>query len=253
MSDKIDRPVRFLQKSAQILTQRMREGSLRLGESLPTKKQLSDKMGLIETIISESISTLKTSGFIGSKQDIGAYASKTSEPGSFSTYSNDLGNKKYLGSLFELRMYIESSAAELAAANRTDNHVRRMKEALDVMENEINAGSPDSESSIIADINFHKTLVDATNNSCFQQLIIFLDENFRITIKKGRANSAKVKNIPEKVLKEHTCIYKAIVNKDITVANSAMRRHILNSANRLNLTIGTADANCYSRVTDGLV
>ncbi|AKO52814.1 hypothetical protein ABA45_10725 [Marinobacter psychrophilus] len=67
------------------------------------------------------------------------------------------------------------------------------------MENEINARSPDSESSIIADINFHKTLVDANNNSYFQKLIIFLDENFRIKIKKGNANSAKINNISEKV------------------------------------------------------
>jgi hypothetical protein len=105
------------------------------------------------------------------------------------------------------------------------------------MENEINARSPNSVSSIIADINFHKTLVDANNNSYFQQLIIFLDENFRIKIKKGNANSAKINNISEKVLKEHTCIYKDIVKKDITVANSAIRRHVFNSASRLNLTV----------------
>ena len=249
MSKKIRRPVRFLK----ILAQRMREESLKLDETLPTKKQISDKMGLIFSVVSESISNVKVSSFIGSKQDIGEYASKKFEPVSFSTYSDDFGNEKHLRSLFELRMYIESSASELAAVNRTNNHVRRMKEALDIMENEINAGSPDSESSIIADINFHKAVADATNNFYFQQLIEFLKENLRATIETGRVNSAKIKNIPEKVLKEHFCIYKAIVNKDIIVANSAMRRHILNSASRLNLNIGTADDNCYSKVTDGLV
>ena len=43
MSKKIRRPVRFLK----ILAQRMREESLKLDETLPTKKQISDKMGLI--------------------------------------------------------------------------------------------------------------------------------------------------------------------------------------------------------------
>ena len=249
MSKKIRRPIRFLK----ILAQRMREESLKLDETLPTKKQISDKMGLIFSVVSESISNVKVSSFISSKQDVGEYAPKISELVSFSTCSNDFGSEEHLRPLFELRMYIESSAAELAAVHRTDNHIRRMKEALDIIENEINAGSPDSESSIIADINFHEAIADATNNFYFQQLIEFLKENLRATIETGRVNSAKIKNIPEKVLKEHFCIYKAIVNKDIIVANSAMRRHILNSASRLNLNIGTADDNCYSKVTDGLV
>ena len=245
--------MRFLKKSAQILTQRMRERSLNLGEILPTKKQLLDKVGLIRSLVSKSLLTIKTSDFIVSKQDVGVFSPKKSEFNSFSTYPNAFGNETNLSSFFELLMYIESSAAELAAVNRTDIHIRRMKEALDVMENEISAGNSDSEDSIVADINFHEALADATNNSCFQKLIKFFNENLRITIEAERVNSAKIKNMPEKVLKEHFNIYKAIVSKNIIVANSAMRQHILNSASRLNLTIGTADDNCYSKVTDGFI
>jgi GntR family transcriptional repressor for pyruvate dehydrogenase complex len=250
MSDKIEKPIRLPQKIAQILTQRIRDGELSPSENLPTEKKLSEMFDVSRSVVREAISILKYDGLVDTKQGVGCFVSKQPNMGSFRISKESLKKKERLRSLFELRMYVESAAAELASANRDDSHLKIMSDSLDIIKSEIDAGRPASENGIAADMMFHQALSDATKNYYFHQMVQFLNENLRITIEAGRINSSKVERMPEKVHQEHLKIYEAVRGRDVISANKAMKNHILASAARLGLVIGTDSISRPGLVSD---
>lgn len=255
MVNKAGRPFLFPEEMAQILSHRIRDGILKIGENFPTEKQLSDWFCVSISVAEEAISILKFRGLVESEKEkeVASDMLERPLPSLLKEQPDDFTNKTYLQSLFEFRMYIEPSAAELAAVNRSDEHITCLRKALSLMDVEIKSGRPDSELSIIAGIDFHNTIASATKNYYFYKLIRSMNDNLRLAIEAERNGSAKVKGAPEKVFKEYCLIYKSLVNKNISLAHNTMRQNILNSAARLDFIIGTESDNCYSKVTDGIV
>src|SRR3546814_9317848 len=76
--------------------------------------------------------------------------------------SSDLAEPslKFLHDLFELRMIVEPSAAELAAERRTEDQVQAMRSALDAMARHGLA----TDAGRLADQQFHMIMLEASRN-----------------------------------------------------------------------------------------
>lgn len=157
-----------------------------------------------------------------------------------------------LRSFFELRMYVESTAAELAAFNRDDSHLKIMKDSLGIIKSEIESGRPASEDGIAAEMMFHFSIFNATKNSYFNRVFKFLNEDLISIIEAGRNNNSKIEGMLWKVHREHLKIYEAIRYGDVVSSNKAMKNHILASADRLDLVIGISPISRSGLVSDGI-
>lgn len=233
--EKIVETVSLPQQIARILSDTIKSGKIKPGAVLPTEKQLAENYSVSRSVVREAISILKYDGLVESKQGAGVFVSLKPLSSSFRIEMENSGDSKKLASLFELRMYVESAAAGLAATHRTEQQLGEMAASLEVIRTCIANEQADSEESIQADIKFHTCISQASDNVYFFTFIQFLNDNLRSSIEAGRKNSATIEGRASDVLKEHEAILAAVTNKDVSAATSAMRRHILNSANRLHL------------------
>nr|WP_247743481.1 FadR/GntR family transcriptional regulator [Shimia sp. R10_1] len=223
------------QQIAKILSDQILGGELKPGEGLPTEKSLAQTFNVSRAVVREAISSLKFEGLVQTRQGAGVFVSPNPIASAFRIPADRVGNSDDLAALFQLRMYVESAAAELAAQKATPQDVSRMTLALSEIEHCISSGEAAGEQSIIADLDFHIAVSEASSNPYLLSFIRFLNENLRRSIETGRRNSATVPGRAELVLQEHQQVLEAIVQKDPAAAYAAMYKHIQHSADRLGL------------------
>ena len=106
----------------------------------------------------------------------------------------------------------------------------RLEAALNNMRN-----APDwDKDGIPADLDFHRTLAEATQNDYFSMFLGFIAERISSAIKVAFSR-AVFGEILETTIQEHVPIYEAIAASDAAAARAAMRAHLVGAAKRLNL------------------
>ena len=110
--------------------------------------ELADDMGVSRTPVREAIRKLEKEGLVTIEPRKGAYAS-------------DISIKEMVDVL-EVRQYLESLAAGMAASRITPEEKLKLQEATDAYKQEIE--SEDTSEIIIWDENFNKIIVDCSGN-----------------------------------------------------------------------------------------
>jgi GntR family transcriptional repressor for pyruvate dehydrogenase complex len=133
--------------------------------------------------------------------------------------------------ILELRISLETEAANLAASRRTEAQLEQLRAALDLFQ----ASARKGEETVPSDIQFHLLIAQSSGNRYFHDILSHLGANI---IPRSRLNSAQLaKDDPavyiERVINEHEDIYNAIARKDPESARAAMRTHLSNSRERL--------------------
>lgn len=98
---------------------------LKIGEKLPTENDLIQDLGVSRTTVREAVTTLKSEGLIESRQGVGVFVISPKPQPVFRL--TDIDNKNSFAALYELRIAMEASTAELAAYRRNDEHLVSMK------------------------------------------------------------------------------------------------------------------------------
>ena len=151
------RPLReivYEELKMQILTGRIEPGTRMM------EIELAEEMGVSRTPIREAIRKLEKEGLVTIEPRKGAYASDVS--------TEDMVE------ILEVRQIMEGLAAELAASRVQEVQLDQLREA----EERYNAAvaSGDTEQMIKYDSQFHKMIVEASNNKTLMQLIEPLQE-----------------------------------------------------------------------------
>lgn len=123
-----------------------------------------------------------------------------------------------LAELTEARRETETSCARVAAARRTDDDLRAMREALD------RAADDTLEMSewLGLDIVFHRGVAEASHNP-----ILALPLTAVHAVSQPRLNRLIADQLDRaEVLAQHTAIYQAIADRDPEAAASAVKRHV---------------------------
>lgn len=232
------RPLRRPNLAEQIasdLAARIGAGEFEIGQKLPTELALSRSLDVSRAVVREAISRLKQEGLVDARQGSGAFVTSMRPAGSFRLDPHGIeSNREQLAQVFELRLTLEGDAAGYAALRRSDADVRELSLCLQAIDANIREGHD----GIDADFAFHSTVARATGNAFILELIDLLGAQLRNSVRIARLNSSSYVGQPEAALMEHKEIYDNIVEKRVEAARSAARRHVMNAAKRLGLSVG---------------
>ncbi len=213
------------------LGERIAQGGIKPGEKLPSEQELIDEFGVSRTVVREAISSLRASGVVATQQGVGAFVVQPEAAPPFRVDEASLGALAEVVAVLELRISVEAEAAALAAQRRTPEHLATLKDALQRMATSIAAG----EDAIGPDLDFHRTVAEATGNRYFLHLFNYLGSLLipRTRVQTFRLEGASRRQYLDRVNGEHDAIYQAIAAQDPDSARGAMRVHLTGSRERI--------------------
>jgi GntR family transcriptional repressor for pyruvate dehydrogenase complex len=193
---------------------------------LPAERSLAEQLGVSRTVVREATKRLEQQGLLEVQHGTGIrVVDKLHRPlnGSLELLIPDIAER--LQQLNETRLSIEPDAAGLAAQRATKEQIR----ALHRIHAELEAAS-DNTAAIVADLNFHRALAEASGNLIFRLILDSLAEvglaSRQRTI--GRIGKATA-------IEHHAEVLNAIEARDSDAARQAMRRHILAAGEDMDL------------------
>ena len=212
------------------ITQSIQGGVLKPGEKLPTESAIMDLHGVSRTVVREAISHLQAGGLVETRHGIGTFVLEP-QPANLRIAADTIRTIGDVLAILELRISLETEAAWLAAARRSEPQMAELGAILKAMQQ----GAGKEGSSVGADVQFHLLIAQATGNKYFVDILTQLGSAI---IPRARLNAAKLGHDEpgaylERVHREHEEIWRAIERKDPEGARAAMRTHLSNSRERL--------------------
>ena len=216
---------------AELLVARIRNGDYPPGAKLPKEAAIMEEFGVSRTVVREAISYLQAVNMAETRHGIGTFVLRVEEVTPFRIQPEQLGTLRDTIALMELRIGIETEAAALAAARRTDENLASLRAALQAFSSAIEAG----QDAAGADFQFHREIALATQNAHFAEVMASLGQGVipraRLATE-GQLEASRLAYL-RRVHQEHESIYNAIRNQDIDSARAAIRTHLSNSRERL--------------------
>jgi GntR family transcriptional regulator, transcriptional repressor for pyruvate dehydrogenase complex len=230
MTEAAWQPVRRVRTHEQVLAQierKILDGELRVGERLPSERELAEALGVSRASIREALRALEVMGIIESHIGSGP------ESGSFvSGRSNEaLGNllrlhmalsQISLADLVDIRSQLEQVNARRAAARRTEDDLRHMEALIHSMR----AASLRYEEFNELDTEFHVTVARASKNALATDLMQALRDAVKHKMTAVFADLADWRAEAGKLIAEHEKIVHALRQHDPEAAAAAIGEHI---------------------------
>ncbi|NGP46750.1 FadR family transcriptional regulator [Bacillaceae bacterium SIJ1] len=206
------------------LLERIQRGVVKSGERLPSVEALAQEFGVSRSAVREALSALRAMRLVEMRHGEGTFVTtfQKDEP-SLALYTAALMKKEDIDHLLEVRLYLETGTSQAAATRRTDEDLRIMKEALQLMarsEGDVEAGEK-------GDFLFHEAIVSAAGNPILQQLWNQISEMLKRAMRETRLIAFyEDKDVMSVLSHEHARIYQAISQQDGEAASAAMRQHL---------------------------
>ena len=194
------------------------ERRLMPGDTLPTERELMQHYGVGRSSVREALRMLESRGLI-SAGGSGAFA--------VADFRNPLNDSLSLllaveeGSLrelFEVRRIVEGEAVALATERGEEVHLDRMRAATELMRE----GLANRDEYIEADVAFHLTIAEATQN----RMILHLMHAIRDQLERALGSIYKIPGSPERSIEDHGLIIEAMEAGKPDDARERMREHL---------------------------
>jgi len=202
----------------QALGQRIVSGQIAPGEALPREDVLAQDMGVSRTVLREAVRVLGDKGLVEARQKTGT---RVREVRFWKQLDADvlawrcvlMPTEDFVEKLVEMREIIEPAAAAAAAQRRTDEQLERIRAAWAAM-----AAAPDREVWAQADLEFHHSILDATNNELLSSLFSVVETALGayFTLSANQAEEFKYS------LPRHFAVYEAIRLQQPDTARAVM-------------------------------
>lgn len=186
-------------------------GLYAVGEALPTEMTLTAQWNVSRTAVREGLTILIDKGLVEPRRKAGTLVTPRSrwhllDPLVLFWMRLAEPDESFIRSLFELRLTIEPQAAGFAARRRSDQDLIRLQKAFDIMSDDRRT----EEAARRAEIQFHRTIMQAANNP----LLLPLADSIEAAV--VWTNSYKTKrNISIRAsLNEHSMILDAVHHQD---------------------------------------
>ena len=213
----------------QTLSEQIRRGALSPGEKLPTESAIMARHGVSRTVVREAISGLQSAGLVTTRHGIGTFVLDGPPPSHFQLEPNNIPTVLDVLAMLEFRISLESEAAALAAARRTEQQLQALRQALDEFQEAQRNGGNGAEK----DFQFHLRIAEASGNRYFPDVVTHFGMSSiprtRVTLFKSPEDQAAFINM---LSREHEQIYGAILCADPKLAAKFMRIHLSNSRDR---------------------
>lgn len=195
------------------------KGYLKEGDTLPSERDLAQMFDVSRMPVSQALKILEFLGVVQHVRGKGVCVKKID----MHQLLNNIGflmldPQRGLSDLFEARRAIEVHAAKLASQRRTKEDLDAMEDALLEMErNIVMQKSVDK-----ASMRFHSALIAAADNDVLVKVNDFLAELLMFS----RQKSLKYASRQAVAVTYHKRIFQAILQRNETLAGSAMDEHL---------------------------
>src|SRR5689334_2294469 len=194
-------------------------GEYKPGDLLDSEIAASEQFAVSRTAYREAVRILAAKGLVDARPKVGTRINPQSkwnllDPDVLEWTFESEPDMTLLNSLFELRNVVESAAAGLAAMRRSAAHLKAMRIALDGM-GEHTLATPQGRQ---ADLDFHTTLLEATDNP----FIISLTSGVNAAISTTTIFKQRKRPLRRDPLPDHLRVFTAIADKDASKAQKAM-------------------------------
>ncbi len=218
------RPKRRYEVLAEELRALITGGALKVGEPLPAERDLVDLTGLGRGSVREAIRILEIEGLLAPKKP-GRNGMSVVQNASDQTVQRQLelfigGDRVSNEQLLEARLIIEPALAKLAAANRSDDDIARLRDINAVIGQK---GISDVAELVQLNLDWHTTLFHASGNDLMAAIATGLTKTQHTpTVLHDHGEEIHI----EKTLQQHDAILAAVVDGNGDLASDKMRCHL---------------------------
>ena len=197
---------------------------IKIGDKLPTERELTETFGVGRTVIREALILLEVEGFIEIRKSSGIYVIKN-EIGMDSFLTGKVGPFE----LLQARQLIESTIAAFAATQIVKSDLEKLSDVLE-QEKEYLDLPPNEE----LDRYFHCLVAGATQNALLTDLVRYIwDVRKRDPIWQELKQQDEQREYSQRGYEEHKAILQALQRKDPMAAKLAMWQHLENINDRV--------------------
>jgi GntR family transcriptional regulator, transcriptional repressor for pyruvate dehydrogenase complex len=216
--EQVAREARLSDKVADMMLETILSRKLRVGDRLPSERELGEQFGVSRTVVREAVRALVAKGVIevrsGSGLRVAAVdASAVSESMSLYLRGRTLDFEK----VHEVRALLEVHIAGVAAERAEPEDVERLREVHERMRRE----SGDVEAAARDDLEFHRMIARATHNDLYLLLMDSIGAAL-IDIRRENLGSGSA----PMTLDQHEAVLERIAAHDSTGAREAMAAHL---------------------------
>ncbi len=209
---------RLYRQISNLLINCINTGQFSPGELIPSERELAKQLGVSRSSIREALIALEITGWVEIHTGNGVYVSNPLPQ------SAQLGNDEgfSLKSLIKARQIFESTTAELAARNGTDDQRTELREIThDLTQLHINDAK-----FLHEDKRFHLLISEMTGNEVLRDMMEYL-WNKRESSRFVRMESHYINSdFPLTMNQDHRDIANAIIERDEQRARAYMERHL---------------------------
>ncbi|WP_299114064.1 FadR/GntR family transcriptional regulator [uncultured Winogradskyella sp.] len=193
--------------------------NLEPGDKLPSERMLSDKFGVTRSNIREAIQKLEFYGILNSIPQSGTFVANIGVIAMNGMIEDILRlEDPDFKSLVETRILLELKTVRLAALRRTENDLKKMKEALDAYIIKVK----DGQDAVQEDLLFHLAIAKASGNSTMNTFMLIITPEIITNFEKYHVCD---KGLAELGIAEHQAIYDAIQEQNPKLAKQKMKDH----------------------------
>lgn len=212
---------------------RIATGEFQECDALPPEADLAEILGVSRLTMREAVRVLKDRGVLSVVHGRGTYVAPMSDWTDLATIVEVLGKttepRKLGQQLIEIRRMLEVGACGLAAENRTEDDLVAMSLHLEQFDLAESLG--DIEGALVADIAFHNAIVEASGNPFLRSIMVALHS----PLMRSRRETTSIREVRQRARGHHVAIYKAIAAGDAAAAKEAMRAHMTQTREDLEL------------------
>ncbi|MFP5427764.1 MAG: FadR/GntR family transcriptional regulator [Gammaproteobacteria bacterium] len=233
----LQRPDTLVERVVSAIRAEIDSGRLAAESRLPTEQQLAEQLNVSRSVVREAVAQLKADGVLIARRGLGSYISQTPN-GTVFRFPGSNGRKPDLVQMFEMRLWIETQAAAIAARRRDAADLASIAKALEQMLDKRN----DLAAAAAADVAFHRAIAEASKNDYFVAFHDFLGGQLAAARRNAWENSAthSVGGSAD-ANREHQALYQAITDGDRHAAAACAEAHLRASAKRLKIDLPALD------------
>lgn len=204
-------------------------GRWSVGDSLPPQVELAQRFRVSRSVLREAVAALKAEGLLTSRRGAGVFVAAPAAP-PFRLHGETLAALPAILDVLELRAAVEIEAAGLAAQRRSAAGADAVRAAFE----RLNEAIDEEAGAIDADYGFHLSIAEATGNPRFAEFLAYMRglliprQQVRLQTDPAAGHAAYLRMLQ----REHGEIEQAIRVGDAVEARAAMRRHLVDGAQR---------------------
>lgn len=190
------------------------------GAQLPSERELSESLSVSRNIVREALSMLVAEGLIVKQPGRGIFVTDFDRAAVAPQIAVSVDyTGRNAAALSEARAAVELGAAGLIVRRISEAQIGRLEELNRTLEENLRQ----RRSTIKEDIEFHKVLLEATQNQVLIGMLPLLIEHFRLSV---HHQPSAIFHNPDRIVAEHRRIIEALRSRDLYRVRQALANHL---------------------------